>query len=118
MKRLIACLMSLTLLASAGETRAGVIFMGLGDLLGGEFSSRAFDISADGSVVVGRSVSAFGQEAYIWTSTGGMVGLGDLPGGDFRSSARGVSADGSVVVGRVGHRLVAYPDHPPDKRRW
>jgi probable HAF family extracellular repeat protein len=71
----------------------------LGGLFGGVFS-EANGVSADGSVVVGRSNSASGQEAFRWTAGGGMVGLGDLPGDSFGSVASGVSADGSVVVGR------------------
>jgi probable HAF family extracellular repeat protein len=73
--------------------------VGLGDLAGGIFNSRAQGISADGSVVVGYSNSFFGDQAFRWTSGGGMVGLGDLAGGIFLSNAFGVSADGSVVVG-------------------
>jgi len=76
-----------------------VSFTPLGDLPGGDFNSSADDVSADGSVVVGYSHSASGDEAFRWTREGGMVGLGDLPGDDFDSSASGVSADGSVVVG-------------------
>jgi probable HAF family extracellular repeat protein len=74
-------------------------FQGLGYLLGGGESSSADGISADGSVVVGYSDSASGNQAFRWTNDGGMVGLGDLPGGNFGSGATGVSADGSVVVG-------------------
>ena len=74
-------------------------FQGLGDLPGGSFSSYANGVSADGSVVVGLSNSVSGQEAFRWTSGGGMVGLGGLTGGNFNSLAFGVSADGSVVVG-------------------
>jgi probable HAF family extracellular repeat protein len=74
-------------------------FQGLGDLPGGVFGSAAYEVSADGSVVVGLSWSANGQEAFRWTQQTGMVGLGDLPGGYFSSGASGVSADGSVVVG-------------------
>jgi probable HAF family extracellular repeat protein len=71
---------------------------GLGDLFGGDFSSRALDVSADGTVVVGSSSSASGDEAFRWTSDGGMVGLGNLTGHN-GSVAHAVSADGSVVVG-------------------
>jgi probable HAF family extracellular repeat protein len=78
---------------------ATVGFQGLGDLPGGDFHSSARSISANGSVVVGRSTSASGNEAFRWTSSGGMVGLGDLPGGYFASCAYSVSADGSVIVG-------------------
>ena len=49
---------------------------------------------------MGYSDSASGNEAFRWTSSGGMVGLGDLPGGGFSSDAFGVSYDGSVVVGQ------------------
>ncbi len=76
-----------------------VTFMPLGDLAGGNFSSEAYGVSADGSVVVGASESASGEEAFRWTNEDGMVGLGYLPGGGFYSDARGVSDDGSVVVG-------------------
>jgi len=72
---------------------------GLGDLPGGEFASSASDISADGSTVVGTSISGSGSEAFIWDSTNGMQGLGDLPGGQYSSFAWDISADGSTVVG-------------------
>ena len=75
-------------------------FAGVGDLPGGVFRSNAFDVSADGSVVVGESHSDLGWQAFRWTAEDGMVGLGDLPGGIFSSQATGVSADGSVIVGR------------------
>jgi probable HAF family extracellular repeat protein len=81
------------------EDGAALNFSGLGDLPGGVFNSRAIDISADGSVVVGAGTSASGQEAFRWTVDGGMVGLGELPGGSFSSLASDVSADGAVVVG-------------------
>ncbi|MFX0194664.1 MAG: hypothetical protein ACFFCW_00980 [Candidatus Hodarchaeota archaeon] len=74
-------------------------FQGLGDLPGGDFFSVARSVSADGSTVVGESISASGIEAFRWTFAGGMAGLGDLPGGIFESIAQGVSEDGSVVVG-------------------
>ena len=69
------------------------------DLTGGTFSSSAFGVSGDGSTIVGISKSGSGNEAFRWTSGGGMMGLGDLPGGSFFSRALGVSGDGSVVVG-------------------
>jgi len=56
-------------------------------------------VSADGTVVVGRSFSVNGEEAFRWKQGVGMVGLGDLPGGTFQSVAWGVANDGSVVVG-------------------
>jgi probable HAF family extracellular repeat protein len=86
---------------AAGSARAnGYSFTPLGDLPGGSTSSRANGISADGSVIVGSSSSASGnEEAFRWTNAGGMVGLGDLPGGTFVSFANDVSTNGSVVVG-------------------
>jgi probable HAF family extracellular repeat protein len=71
--------------------------VGLGDLPGGAFISTATDVSADGSVVVGRSQSDLCGEAFRWEN-GVMTGLGTLPGGS-ESTAHAVSADGSVVVG-------------------
>lgn len=78
--------------------QVGSLLTGLGDLPGGAFSSEALGVTADGSVVVGRSESAAGVEAFRWEA-GVMTGLGDLPGGGFASEALGVSADGSVIVG-------------------
>jgi probable HAF family extracellular repeat protein len=73
--------------------------VGLGDLAGGSFDSRARSVSADGEVIVGDGQSSSGMEAFRWTASGGMVGLGDLPGGSFGSMAFDVSSDGSIVVG-------------------
>jgi probable HAF family extracellular repeat protein len=75
-------------------------FQGLGDLPGGNFYSKALDVSSDGSVVVGFSTSSLAQkEAFRWTSSEGMQPLGDLPGGGFESMAVAISADGSVIIG-------------------
>jgi probable HAF family extracellular repeat protein len=67
-------------------------------------TSRAYGVSADGSVVVGWSSSPNGNynyqaEAFRWTASDGMQGLGDLPGGYFDSWAWAASADGAVIVG-------------------
>jgi probable HAF family extracellular repeat protein len=79
--------------------------VGLGDLPGGAFFSRAKDISFDGAVVVGISASASGNEAFRWTEATGMVALGDLPGAGVFSQSNTVSGDGSVVggLGTTGH---------------
>jgi probable HAF family extracellular repeat protein len=74
--------------------------VGMGDLPGGSFYSRANGVSADGSVIVGEGTTEFGTQAYRWTTADGMVALGNQPGGDFFSSASAVSSDGLVVVGR------------------
>ena len=76
-------------------TGSGMV--GLGYLPGGT-NSIASGVSADGSIVVGTSSSAFSNQAFRWTAGSGMVGLGYLPGYT-NSIATGVSADGSVIVG-------------------
>ncbi len=93
----VAAALLLVCFVSVGS--AVVYFQGVGDLSGGRFYSIAEAISADGSVVVGGSESAGGNEAFIWTSSGGIQGLGDLPGGGFNSWAKDVSGDGSMVTG-------------------
>jgi probable HAF family extracellular repeat protein len=94
--RVAICLLSVQLVPPAQAAK----FLGLGDLPGGAVGSSARGISANGSVVVGDSTSGSGvNEAFRWTSGGGMLGLGDLTGGPFLSHATGVSADGTVVVG-------------------
>lgn len=54
----------------------------LGDLSGGNFGSKAYDVSDNGSVVVGYGTSDFGREAFRWQNNV-MVGLGDFSGGAF-----------------------------------
>jgi probable HAF family extracellular repeat protein len=90
-----------TALALSATTSLAAVpsFTPLGDLPGGETLSRAFDLSADGSVVVGLGSSANGTEAFRWSAATGIQGLGDLPGGGFQSVAQGVSPDGQFVVG-------------------
>ena len=70
----------IALLCLMGEGPTYAAFIPLGDLPGGLSLSDARGVSADGSVVVGTSVSASGFEAFRWTQAGGMVGLGFLPG--------------------------------------
>ncbi|MDV3349572.1 hypothetical protein QGP82_12780 [Leptothoe sp. LEGE 181152] len=55
--------------------------------------SMASDVSADGSVVVGKRTTAFETEIFRWTQAEGMVSLGEWPG-----SVK-VSADGAIVLG-------------------
>src|ERR1017187_8396064 len=76
---------------------AGSGMVVLGYLPGGTYSAPN-GISADGSVIVGSSSSAFGSQAFRWTAGSGMVGWAYVPGGTY-SSANGISADGSVIVG-------------------
>ncbi len=95
---------------SATPASAEAVFMGLGDLPAGEFSSAARAVSADGSIVVGFSDDGDardGEKAFRWEN-GVMTPL-DGPPCQLRSGcdsrAEDVSADGSVIVGRDGpHR--------------
>ena len=93
----------------------------LGDL-GGNPYSFAYDLSADGTVVVGYSYAPEGgQRAYRWTSAGGMQNLGTLPGPPRpsidSSQAYGISADGNAIVGSaqdafgVPHAFLWTPQH-------
>jgi probable HAF family extracellular repeat protein len=72
--------------------------VGLGDLPGGRFTSRANAVSADGSVVVGIGVNAMTVQALRWTQSSGMMSS-TVIGNDI---AIGVSADGVVVAGSDG----------------
>lgn len=93
---------------------AAASFQGIGVLEGGGLHySRPWDVSADGSVVVGVSQSSKGLEAFRWTATTGMLGLGGLGSEDFFSAAFGVSENGDVIVGASrsplsGDRTEAY----------
>ncbi len=95
-------------LGVAAGASAAATLTGLGDLPGGAFASRAYDVSGDASVVVGESQSANGREAFRWTAADGMVGLGDLPGSGFESVATAASRDGSVVVGAGAGGLLGF----------
>ena len=52
--------------------------LGLGDLPGGSFSSRAMAASSDGSVVAGTGTGALGSEAFVWDAANGMRPLAAL----------------------------------------
>lgn len=91
-------LLALTMgLFMASQSQAAY-FRGLGDSAGGVGGEKAYEVSADGTVVVGCVEGLYADEAFRWTLAGGLEGLDFLSGGD-TSCALGVSADGSVVVG-------------------
>ncbi len=86
--------------SACAQNNSRGFFLGLGDLPGGPFFSRAWDISADSLYVVGDSDSRNGREAFRWYKpTRLMEGLGSLNRDHFHSEARAVSGNGSVVVG-------------------
>jgi|GEM_PF-6854489 len=66
---------------------------------GAQFYSEAWDLSSDGSVVVGFSLDAAGlPRAFRWSAATGIVSLGTLPGGTL-SFATATNTDGSIIVG-------------------
>ncbi|MBL8201466.1 MAG: hypothetical protein JNK40_10875 [Chromatiales bacterium] len=85
------------LLAAPGLATAAS-FLPLGDLAGGQSYSVAYDVSADGSTVVGSGTTQVGAQAFRWTAATGMQSLGSVKPGS-QTIARGVSADGTTVVG-------------------
>lgn len=86
---------------------AGTGIVDLGQLPGvgpaGTLFSEGYDVSADGSVVVGLADASTQAgppfRGFRWTAASGMVALGDLPGGIVYSQASAISADGQVTVG-------------------
>lgn len=88
----------------AGQTAS---FTPLGDLPGGPFSSKAFGISPDGSIVVGHGVSALGRQAFSW-SGGVMTALDVLPG----SSVVGIPFDAAYGVSSTGGRIAGRARDP------
>src|SRR5262245_39849141 len=89
--------------------------VGLGDLAGGGYGSIAYDVSADGSVVVVLASSDSGFEAFRWTQQDGMVKL--EPGG-LGATAGAASADGSVVVGAIWWRSQPHEIANPSVPRY
>ncbi|MCO6044062.1 hypothetical protein NG895_09085 [Aeoliella sp. ICT_H6.2] len=82
-------------------------FIGLGELTGGPYSSRASGLSGDGQYVVGSSLITDNEtEAFLWTESTGIVDLGMPPGSD-TSTANAVSNDGDTVAGFHGANLSA-----------
>jgi len=71
--------------------------------LSGFPESLPYDISSDGSVIVGMGYtsSISPSEAFRWTEETGIVGLGFAAGGS-SSRALATSSDGSIIVGYAG----------------
>lgn len=116
MKRWVVLLMGIGLLflaggsvPSAGGQSGGALFQGLGSLYqGANFYSMPWDVSADGTAVIGIS----GPMAFHWTEATGMVALPGLPYSPLESGADGVSGNGSMVGG------VAYSANGREAIRW
>jgi hypothetical protein len=77
------------------------LFIGLGDLPGGITGAGIrVALARDGSAAAGWSWSGSGEEAFVWTPSGGIVPLGDLAGASFASRGAAVTAGGEMVVPR------------------
>ncbi|MFT3883678.1 MAG: hypothetical protein QM703_29020 [Gemmatales bacterium] len=75
----------------------------IGYLPGGSFARGGY-VSRDGNVIVGQgnSFNSTFNEAFYYTTSGGLVGIGafaGVPAGSYTSIAKAVSADGSVIAG-------------------
>lgn len=81
----------------------------MGDLPTGNFFSRAFFISANGTVIVGESESSIGLQAFRAAVAPGLTPLDAMT----QSRANGVSADGMVIVGKIIH-----PNDDTEAFRW
>ena len=96
MKRIYSLLIFLTTFILSNLVVFAQSITWLGTLGGSE--SQAWDVSADGSVVVGWSKDNLGRDrAFRWTRTGGIVDLGTIGGA--WSWAFGISSEGGVIVG-------------------
>jgi probable HAF family extracellular repeat protein len=79
---------------------------GLGDLHGGGFFSEADGVSPDGSIIVGGSETANGNEAFVWDSVNGMRRVLDylaangvsVPGGWMLRFANSVTVNAGTVT--------------------
>ncbi len=69
------------------------------------FASDPFDVSADGTYVVGDNRSPGISMGFRWSEALGWESLGSLPGGAANSGAWACSADGATVVGTSSSSL-------------
>ena len=72
-----------------------------------DFHSSAWDVSGDGSIVVGTGTRVLNTEAFVWTMATGLQSILDIatsqgatiPAGWTLLNAYGISPDGSSIVG-------------------
>lgn len=86
--------------------------IGLGELAGGGFLSFAHDVSADGSVVVGRSVTAVFDEAFIWDEIHGMRNLREVLIDEFGVDLSGWLLIAALGVSEDGHTIAGWAFNP------
>ena len=82
----------------ASAASAQPSFETIGYLPGTFQISHAFDVSADGSAVVGYSTRNGSSDAFRWTSQSGMVALPTLPGSGNYTATK-VSSNGRYAIG-------------------
>jgi probable HAF family extracellular repeat protein len=104
---------SLVVVAGSSHSATAAEFFGLGLPFNGN-RSFAYDVSADGSVVVGSVfIDGAPPEAFRWTRETGSVSLSPISG----TSNLSVSADGATVVG--GGPAAIVGSGPPGRAfRW
>jgi probable HAF family extracellular repeat protein len=92
---LVLSLLALTLISATSWAQVAPSFRGLGQFASGVMSSFAYDVSGDGSTVVGELwLNNNEHHAFRWT----LGGVQFLPND---AVARATSFDGSVVVGQA-----------------
>jgi hypothetical protein len=85
---------------------------GLGELAGGVYYSSAWDVSRDGSVVVGRSSSELGIEAVRWDAVQGMRRVKDILESDFSLDLDGWTLEAAAGLSDDGRHLVGTATNP------
>jgi probable HAF family extracellular repeat protein len=98
-------LVHLAAAVAAGSSSRSLCAQTCADLvhIGGGNLTQGTDVSADGSVVVGRTtiITTQGRAAFRWTAATGIETIGS-PGWGSIEAANAISADGLVVVGVGG----------------
>jgi probable HAF family extracellular repeat protein len=91
------------------------VMTGLGFLAdaAGPFESKATGVSADGSVVVGESQTAVGNEAFVWTAESNeMRSLRDVLEEDLGVDLTGWTLDKPPVISADGETVIALATNP------
>jgi probable HAF family extracellular repeat protein len=91
------------------------VMTGLGFLADetGPFRSKATGVSADGSVVVGESTTAAGNEPFVWTADSNeMRSLRDVLEEDLGVDLTGWTLDNPPVISSDGETMIALATNP------
>jgi probable HAF family extracellular repeat protein len=82
----------------------------LGDLLGGTDYSNAYGINSGGQVV-GQSIAATGERAFLWSSSSGMLNLNDYldaSGSGWTLGSATAINDAGQIVGKGTHNGITH----------